>query len=155
MRRRALLATAAAASTASLAGCPMPPWGERPEHVDGAEVTVRREHTGEFDPSDSDGLDAAELHRDLDREPPRLSIRGRAMGGDRDCYEVSLIEATRSAERLSITLAVEETSSPLPRTCGDIAAPHPYEVVVAFTEAPVPERVEVRHGDETVVEEQV
>lgn len=85
MRRRALLATGAAASTASLAGCPMPPWAERPERIDGAEVTFRREHTDEFDPSDSDTLDAVELYRDLDLDPPRLLIRGRSMGGDRDC----------------------------------------------------------------------
>lgn len=151
MHRRDLLATAAGVSTASLAGCPMPPWAERPERIDGAEVTFRRTHTGDFDPSDGDTLDAAELHRDLDREPPRLLIRGRAMGGDRDCYEVSLIEATRSPDRLSTTLAVER-SGPLPRACSDIGAPYPYEVAVAFTEPPIPERVEVRHGDETVVE---
>ncbi|WP_180271783.1 hypothetical protein [Halorubrum persicum] len=34
MRRRALLSTAAAVSTASIAGCPTPPWGSVPERVE-------------------------------------------------------------------------------------------------------------------------
>jgi hypothetical protein len=153
MRRRALLATAAGVSTASLAGCPTPPWGEIPEEINGAEVTLRREHTGEFDPGDSDAFDTAELHRQLDREPPRLLVRGRVMGGVQECYRVSLIEATRSADRLSIEIAVEKR--PLVRACNDAGESHPYEVAVAFTETPVPERVEVRHGDETVLDESV
>ena len=154
MRRRALLATATAVSTASLAGCSAPSWGDRPGRIDGAEVTFRREHTGEFDPGESDTLDAVELRRDLDRGPSRLLIRGRAMGGDRDCFRISLVEATRSAERLSIAVAVE-SSGLFPQTCGDIAESHPYEVAVAFTAASVPERVDVRHGDETVFDEAV
>ncbi|PAU83249.1 hypothetical protein CK500_10660 [Halorubrum salipaludis] len=153
MRRRALLATAAAVSTTSLAGCPTPPWGEIPETIDGAEVTFRREHTGEFDPGDSDAFDAAELRRELDREPPRLLVRGRTMGGVQDCYRVSLIEATRSADLLSIRIAIEKR--PLITACNDAAESHPYEVAVAFTEPPVPERVEVRHGEDTVLAETV
>jgi len=39
--------------------------------------------------------------------------------------------------------------------CNDLAEAHLYEVAFAFTEAPVPERVEVRHGDETVCDERV
>jgi len=39
--------------------------------------------------------------------------------------------------------------------CWDIAQAHPYEIAVTFTEAAVPERVEVRHGDETVLNERV
>jgi len=135
-------------------GCSTPPWSERPEHIDGAAATFRREHTGEFDPGESDTLDAAELHRGLDREPPRLLVRGRAMGGDRDCYRISLVEATRSADRLSIAVAVE-SSGLFPQTCGDIAESHPYEVAVAFTESSTPESVEVHHGDETVLDETV
>jgi len=155
MRRRALLAAFAGGGTAALAGCPTPPWSEDPRTIDGAAVTFRREYDGELDVADSDSLDASDLSRDLDRDPPQLSVRGRAMGGARDCYRVSLTEATHSAERLSLQLTVEETPSSIVRVCGDVAEPHFYEVVVAFADTPVPERVAVRHGDETVLEERV
>ena len=153
MRRRALLAAFAGGGTAALAGCPTPPWSEDPRTIDGAEVTFRREHTEEFDPADSRSPDAAELRRDLDRDPPRLLIRGSVAGGVRDCYRVSLVDAEHSAERLSIGVAVEKR--PFVRACNDAGEFHPYEVAVAFDEPPVPERVVVRHGDETVLEESV
>ena len=153
MRRRALLASAAAASTASLAGCPTPPWSDAAIQFDGAEVTFRREHTDEFDPADSDRLGGVELRPDLDREPPRLLIRGIAMGGVQECYRVSLADAERSAERLSIEVAVKQR--PFISACNDAGEGHPYEIGVAFTEVSVPDRVVVRHGDETVLDTEV
>ena len=156
MRRRALLATAAAASTAPLAGCPVPPWGEIPETVDGAEVTLRREHTGEFEPDEPSPNDAAVLLRALDADPPRVTVRGRLLDGSRDCYRVDLIEATLDDEgRLLLRLTDEDDPDWDEERCSDIAQPHPYEVAITFTGAPVPERVEVRHGDETVLDEAV
>ncbi|SDF40853.1 hypothetical protein SAMN04488067_10496 [Halorubrum xinjiangense] len=150
MRRRALLASAAAVSTASLAGCPTPPWSDAAVQFDGAELTFRREHTGEFDPADSDRLGGVELRTEFDRAPPRLLIRGMAMGGVQECYRVNLVDVGRSAERLSIEVAVEQR--PFISACNDAGEGHPYEVGVAFSEAPVPERVVVRHGEETVLE---
>ena len=155
VRRRALLAALAGGGTGTLAGCPTPPWGEDPTAIDGADVTFRRDFDGDIDATDSSSLDVAELGRDLDRDPPRLFVRGKAMGGARDCYRVSLVEATRSAERLSLRLTVEEALSSTVQMCGDIAEPHPYSVAVAFADTPVPERVAVRHGDETILEETV
>ncbi|EMA57286.1 hypothetical protein [Halorubrum lipolyticum] len=155
MRRRALLATAAAVSTASLAGCPTPPWGEIPETVDGAEVTLRREHTAEFDSGEPSPWDAAVLLRAVDAEPPRLTVRGRLLAGSRDCYRVDLIEATLDADRLLLRLTTEDDPDWDGGPCSDIGQTHPYEIAVAFTEAAVPERVEVRHGDETVLDERV
>ncbi|ELZ42899.1 hypothetical protein C471_02865 [Halorubrum saccharovorum DSM 1137] len=155
MRRRALLSTAAAASTASLAGCPTPPWGEIPETVDGAEVTLRREHTGEFEPDEASPNGAVILLRALDAGPPRLTVRGWLFGGSRDCYRVDLIEASLDADRLLLRLTTEDDPDWDGGPCSDVGETHPYEVVVAFAEAPVPERVEVRHGDETVLAEEV
>ena len=153
MRRRALLASAAAVSTASLAGCPTPPWSDAAVRFDGAEVTFRREHTGQFDPADSDRLGGVELRTEFDREPPRLLIRGFAMGGVQECYQVSLIDAERSAERLSVEVAVEQR--PFVSACNDAGEGHPYEVGISFTEAPVPNRVVVRHGGEPMLEADV
>ena len=153
MRRRALLASAAAVSIASISGCSTRPWSDAAPQFDGAEVTFRREHTGEFDPADSDRLGGVKLRTEFDQEPPRLLTRGIAMGGVQECYRVSLVDAERSAERLSIGVAVEKR--PFVRACNDAGEGHPYEVGVAFTEAPVPERVAVRHGEETVIEESV
>jgi hypothetical protein len=155
MRRRALLSTAAAAATLPLAGCPTPPWGEIPETADGAEVTLRREHTGEFESDEPSPWDAAVLLRALDAEPPRLTVRGRLLDGSRDCYRVDLIEAELSADRLLFRLTTEDDPDWDGGPCSDIGQTHPYEIAVAFTEAPVPDRVEVRHGDETVLEERV
>jgi hypothetical protein len=154
MRRRALLA-GAAALTVPLAGCPTPPWGEIPETVDGAEVTLRREHTGEFESDEPSPHDAAVLLRRLDAEPPRLTVRGRLLDGSRDCYRVDLTEADLTPDRLLLRLTTEDDPDWDEEVCSDIAQPHPYEIAVTFTEAPVPERVEVRHGDETVLEERV
>jgi len=155
MRRRALLATATAVSTASLAGCPVPPWGEIPETVDGAEVTLRREHTGEFERDEPSLQDDAVLIRAVDAEPPRVTVRGRLLDGSRECYRVDLIEATLDAERLLLRLTTEDDPDWDEEACPDVAVAHPYEVDVAFTERPVPELVEVRHGDETVLDEAV
>jgi len=154
MRRRALLSTAAAL-TALLAGCPTPPWGEIPETADGAEVTLRREHTGEFEPREPSPWDAAVLIRAVDAEPPRLTVRGRLLDGSRDCYRVDLIEADLTPDRLLLRLTTEDDPDWDEGVCSDIAQPHPYEIAVTFAETPVPERVEVRHGDETVLEERV
>ncbi|WP_123619361.1 hypothetical protein [Halorubrum sp. CSM-61] len=155
MRRRALLATAAAVSTASLAGCPTPPWGEIPERIDGAEVTFRREHTGEFDPDEPDPNEAAVLLRAVDAEPPRVTVRGRLLDGSRDCYRVDLVESDLDADRLLLRLTTEDDPDWDGGPCSDIGQTHPYEVAITFVEASVPERVAVRHGDETVVDEQV
>ena len=155
MRRRALLATAAAVSTASLAGCPTPPWGEIPETADGAEVALRREHTGEFGPGEPSPWGAAVLLRALDADPPRLTVRGRLLDGSRDCYRVDLIEADLTPDRLLLRLTTEDDPDWDEGVCSDIAQPHPYEIAVTVAEAPVPERVEVRHDDETVLEERV
>jgi len=155
MRRRALLSTAAAVSTASLAGCPVPPWGEVPETVDGAEVTLRREHTGEFAPDEPSLRDAAVLVRAVGAEPPRLIVRGRFLDGSRECYRVELVEVTLDADHLLFRLAIGDHPDWDGGPCPDIAEAHPYEVAVGFTKAPVPERVEVRHGDQTVLEERV
>lgn len=155
MRRRALLSTAAAVTTASLAGCPTPPWGEIPQEIDGAEVTLRREHTGEFESDEPSPHDAAVLLRALDADPPRVTVRGRLLGGSQDCYRVDLIEADLDADRLLLRLTTEDDPDWNKERCSDIAEAHPYEVAVAFVEVSVPERVEVRHGDETVVGEAV
>lgn len=155
MRRRALLSTAAAVWTAPLAGCPVPPWGEIPETVDGAEVTLRREHTGEFESEEPSPHDDAVLIRAVDADPPRLTVRGRLLDGSRDCYRVDLIEATLDDDRLLLRLTDEDDPDWDGGPCPDIAQPHPYEVEITFPEAPMPERVEVRHGDETVLDEEV
>jgi hypothetical protein len=155
MRRRALLAVTAASTTVPLAGCPTPPWGENPETVDGAEVTLRREHTGGFDPDEPPHRNAALLLRALEADPPRLTVRGRALDGARECYRVDLVEVDLARSRLLIRLTTEDDPDWEADACPDVAQTHPYEVAVAFTEAPVPDRVEVRHGDETVLEEAV
>ncbi|WP_144796543.1 hypothetical protein [Halorubrum depositum] len=155
MRRRALLSTAAAVSTAPLAGCPVSPWGEIPETVDGAEVTLRREHTGEFEFEEPSPHDDAVLIRAVDADPPRLTVRGRLLDGSRECYQVDLIEATLDDDRLLLRLTTEDDPDWDGDPCSDIGQTHPYEVAVAFIEASVPERVEVRHGDETVLDEEV
>ncbi|MDZ5810878.1 hypothetical protein U4E84_05915 [Halorubrum sp. AD140] len=155
MRRRALLLTAAAVATASLAGCPTPPWGEIPETANGAEVTLRREHTGEFESDEPSPHDDAVLVRALDTDPPRLTVRGRLLAGSRDCYRVDLIEVDLTPDRLLLRLTAEDDPDWDEEVCSDVAEAHPYEVDVAFTEAPVPERVEVRHGDEPVLDEPV
>ncbi|GAA0528086.1 hypothetical protein SAMN04488066_11333 [Halorubrum aquaticum] len=152
MRRRALLAVAA---TVPLAGCPTPPWGETPENVDGAEVRVRREHTGAFDPAEPEYRDAAVLLRTLDADPSRLTVRGQLLAGARECYRVDLVEADLTESRLLIRLTTEDDPDWEGGACHDVGEAHPYEVEVAFTEAPVPDRVEVRHDDETVLEETV
>jgi hypothetical protein len=154
MRRRALLSTTAAIAV-PIAGCAAPPWGEVPETVDGAEVTLRREHTGEFESADQGPQDAAELHRSLDAAPSRLTVRGRLLDGSRECYRVAVVDAELTASRLLLRLTTEDDPAYDGNGCSDVGADHPYEVAVAFTEAPVPERVEVRHGDETVLDEAV
>ena len=155
MHRRALLATATAASTASLAGCSVPPWGDDPESIDGAEVTLRREHTGEFRSAEPGPQDAAELHRALDADPPRITVRGRLLDGSRECYRVALVEAELADAALRLRLTTEDDPDYEESGCSDIGQDHPYEVDVEFDEAPIAERVEVRHGDETVLDERV
>ncbi|MFC5279097.1 hypothetical protein ACFPM1_10065 [Halorubrum rubrum] len=155
MRRRALLAAAVAGATGPLAGCPTPPWGEIPEDVDGAEVTLRREHTGAFDPGDPAYRDAAVLLRALEADPPRLTVRGQVLAGARECYRVDLVEADLTRSRLLIRLTTEDDPDWEGDACPDVGEAHPYEVEIAFTAAPIPDRVEVRHGDETVLEEAV
>ncbi|TKX59372.1 hypothetical protein EXE44_02720 [Halorubrum sp. SS7] len=155
MRRRALLASAAAASTASLAGCPTPPWTDDPTEIDGAEVTFRREYDGEIDAPGSGGNDVAEVRRRLDEDPPRLVVAGSLLDGPRRCYRVTLFEAALDDGMLRLRLVSEDDPDSDVDRCSDVAEPHPYSVAVAFPEAPVPERVVVRHGDETVLEERV
>lgn len=152
MHRRALLAVAA---TVPLAGCPTPPWADDPETVDGADVTFRREHTDEFDPGDDGVHDAAVLDRALDEDPPRITVRGRLLAGARECYRVTLTETTLSDERLALRLTTEDDPDWDGGPCPDVGQAHPYEVVVAFASASVPQRVVVRHDDETVLDEPV
>jgi hypothetical protein len=76
-------------------------------------------------------------------------------GGSRDCYRVDLIEAPLDADRLLLRLTTEDDPEWDGGGCSDVGATHPYEVDIAFTEAPVPETVDVRHGDETVLNEAV
>ena len=118
-------------------------------------MTFRREHTGAFDTDEPRHRDAAVLLRAVDADPPRVTVRGRLLGGSRDCYRVDLIEAHLDADRLSFRLATEDDPDWDESGCSDIAEPHPYEVGVRFTEAPVPETVDVRHGDETILEKRI
>ena len=155
MRRRALLATTVATATAPLAGCPAPPWGADPDHLDGAELTVRREHTGEFESDERGPQDTAELRRALDGDPPRITVRGRLLAGSRECYRVALVGAELTDSGLLLRLTTEDDPDWDESGCSDVGADHPYEVAVAFVEASVPERVEVRHGDETVLDRRV
>ncbi|TKX55462.1 hypothetical protein EXE42_03050 [Halorubrum sp. SP3] len=155
MRRRALLASAAAVSTASLAGCPTPPWTDDPTTIDGAELTFRREYDGDLDVTESGGNDVAELRRRLDEDPPRLVVAGSLLDGPRRCYRVTPFEAALDDGTLRLRIVSEDDPDSDVDRCSDVAEPHPYSVAVAFLEAPVPERVVVRHEDETVLEERV
>ena len=155
MRRRALLASAAVLSTASLAGCATPPWGEDPATIDGAEVTFRREYDGEIDVPGSGGNDVAEVRRRLDEDPPRLVVAGSLLDGPRRCERVAPFEAALDDGTLRLRIVSEDGPDSDVDRCSDVAEPHPYSVAVAFTEANVPGRVVVRHGDETVLEESV
>ncbi|OTF05195.1 hypothetical protein [Halorubrum sp. SD612] len=155
MRRRALLAFAAAASTASLAGCPTPPWTDDPTEIGGAEVTFRRGYDGEIDATGSGGNDVAEVRRRLDEDPPRLVVAGSLLDGPRRCERVALFEAGLDDGTLRLRIRSEDDPDSDVDRCSDVAEPHPYSVAVAFTEAAVPKRVEVRHGDETVLEERI
>ncbi|RLM66844.1 hypothetical protein DVK05_06315 [Halorubrum sp. Atlit-8R] len=154
MRRRALLASAAAASTASVAGCPTPPWTDDPTEIDGADVTFRREHDGEID-APGGGNDVAEVRRRLNEDPPRLVVAGSLLDGPRSCYRVTLFEAALDEGTLRLRIVAEDDPDSDVDRCSDVAEPHPYSVAVAFPETPVPERVVVRHGDEAVLEETV
>ena len=155
MRRRALLASAAAVSTASLAGCPTPPWTDDPTKIDGAEVTFRREYDGELDVTGSGGNDVAEVRRRLDEDPLRLVVAGSLLDGPRRCYRVTLFEAALDDGTLRLRIRSEDDPDSEVDRCSDVAEPHPYSVAVAFADAPVPDRVVVRHGEETVLEERV
>ncbi|SFR31109.1 MULTISPECIES: hypothetical protein [Halorubrum] len=155
MRRRALLASAAAVSTASLAGCPTPPWTDDPTTIDGAELTFRREYDGDLDVTESGGNDVAELRRRLDEDPPRLVVAGSLLDSPRRCYRVTPFEAALDDGTLRLRIVSEDDPDSDVDRCSDVAEPHPYSVAVAFLEAPVPERVVVRHEDETVLEERV
>jgi len=115
-----------AVSTASLAGCPTPLWG-----------------------------DSRNRRRRRGNPPPRVTVRGRLLDGSRDCYRVDLIEADLDADRLLLRLTTQDDPDWDGGPCSDIGQTHPYDIAVEFTEAAVPERVEVRHGDETVLEEAV
>ena len=155
MRRRAVLASAAAASTASLAGCPTPPWTDDPTKIDGAELTVRREYDGDLDAASSGGNDVAEVRRRLDEDPPRIVVAGSLLDGPRRCYRVTLFEAALDDGTLRLRIRSEDDPDSDVDRCSDVAEPHPYSVAVAFADAPVPDRVVVRHGEETVLEERV
>ncbi|MBP1901091.1 hypothetical protein J2744_000749 [Halorubrum trapanicum] len=155
MRRRALLASAAAVGTASLAGCPTPPWSEDPTTVDGAEVTFRREYDGDRPGPDHGPVDAAELRRDLDAAPPRLVVAGRILDGARECYRPALIDAALDEGTLSLRVETRNDPEWEGNACPDVAQEHRYSVAVDFIEASVSDRVVVRHGDRAVLEESV
>jgi hypothetical protein len=155
MRRRALLAATTAAATVPLAGCPTPPWGEDPQAIDGAEVTFRREYDGEIADGEGSPEDAAELRRYLNADPPWLIVVGEFLDGARECYRVTLIEAGLDGDRLLLRLGTEDDPEWEGDACPDVAQTHPYSVEVAFREADSPDRVTVRHGDETVMDNEV
>jgi hypothetical protein len=155
MRRRALLASATAVSTASLAGCPTPPWSDDPTEIDGADVTFRREYDGEIDGVESGGNDVAEVRRRLDEDPPRLVVAGSLLDGPRRCERVTMSEAAIDDGTLRLRIVSEDDPDWDGGVCPDVAEFHPYSVAVGFAEASVPERVVVRHEDETVLEESV
>jgi len=117
MRRRALLATAAPSRPLrSLAGCPTPLGG-----------------------------DSRNRRRRRGNPPPRVTVRGRLLDGSRDCYRVDLIEADLdAADRLLLRLTTQDDPDWDGGPCSDIGQTHPYDIAVEFTEAAVPERVEVR-----------
>jgi hypothetical protein len=152
MRRRALLTVATAAVSVPIAGCSASSGDGDPSRIDGAEVTLRREHTGEFRSEERAPMDVAELHRSLDADPPRITVRGRLLDGSRDCYRVAVGEAELAADALSVRLVTEDRPDWDGNACDDVAQTHPYEVAVEFTEAALPERVAVRHGDESVLD---
>ncbi|TKX74714.1 hypothetical protein EXE46_07565 [Halorubrum sp. GN11_10-6_MGM] len=155
MRRRALLASAAAFSTVPLAGCPTPPWSDDPTTIEGAEVTFRRAYDGDLDVTEGGGNDVAEVRRRLDEDPPRLVVAGSLLDGPTRCYRVSLFEVALDDATLRLRIRSEDDPDSDADVCSDVAEPHPYAVAVAFTEAPIPDRVAVQHGDETVLEESV
>ncbi|OYR73090.1 hypothetical protein [Halorubrum ezzemoulense] len=132
MRRRALLASAAAVSTAALAGCPTPPWSDDPAEID-----------------------VAEVRRRLDEDTPRLVVAGSLLDGPRRCERVTLFEAALDDGTLRLRIISEDDPDSDVGRCSDIAEPHAHSVAVAFTETPVPERAVVQHGDETILEEPV
>jgi len=102
------------------------------------------------------GRDSRNRRRRRGNPPPRVTVRGRLLDGSRDCYRVDLIEADLDADRLLLRLTTQDDPDWDGGPCSDIGQTHPYDIaVVEFTEAAVPERVEVRHGDETVLEEAV
>ena len=155
MRRRVFLASAAAVSTAPLAGCPTPPWSEDPRTIDGAEVTFRREYDGDLNDAERGGNDVAEVRRRLDEDPPRLVVAGSLLDGPRRCERVTLFEAALDDGALRLRIVSEDDPDSDVDVCSDVAEPHPYSVAVTFTEASVPDRVVVRHGEETVLDESV
>ncbi len=118
-------------------------------------MTLRREHAGGFDPEVGSPRDAAELHRALQADPPRLVVRGRLLDGARECYRVTLLEADLTPARLLLRLTTEDDPDWEGEACPDVGEAHPYEVDVAFVDAPVPDRIIVRHGDETVFDRTV
>jgi len=101
------------------------------------------------------GRDSRNRRRRRGNPPPRVTVRGRLLDGSRDCYRVDLIEADLDADRLLLRLTTQDDPDWDGGPCSDIGQTHPYDIAVEFTEAAVPERVEVRHGDETVLEEAV
>ena len=123
--------------------------------IDGVEVTFRREYDGEIVVPGSGGNDVAEVRRRLDEDPPRLVVAGSLLDGPRRCERVVLFEAALDDGTLRLRILSESDPDSDVDRCSDVAEPHPYSVAVAFVDAPVPDRVEVRHGDETVLEERV
>lgn len=118
-------------------------------------MSFRREYDGEIDVAESGGNDVAEVRRRLDEDPPRLVVAGSLLDGPRRCERVTLFEAALDDETLRLRVVSEDDPDSEVDRCSDVAEPHPYSVAVAFTAAPVPDRVVVRHEDETVLEESV
>jgi hypothetical protein len=87
---------------------------------------------------------------------PRSRPAAAGRGGDRFSTDpgavTALFEADFGERALRLRIVSEDDPDWDGDACPDVAEPHPYSVAVAFPDALVPERVVVRHGDETVLE---
>lgn len=151
MRRRRVLAVGFPIAGA-LAGCMRPPWRDGVAADSVADVTFRREHTGDPTEEPTPFESHAELHTDLDASDPVLLVRGWLAGGSSNCYRVELLVAEIVDDVLELRLRLGDDPEGQD-VCPEVAEAHPYEVEIAF-DAPedVPDRVAVDHEGEVVLE---